>query len=46
MRVKVEKISNENSAEMTDTTVRCRSEKTKPGVKGQEKWINCKWKEA
>jgi len=31
MRVKVEKI-NENSAEMRDTAVRCRSEERKPGV--------------
>jgi len=33
-RVKVEKIRNENSAEMRDTTVRCRSEETKPVVQG------------
>ena len=47
MRVKVEKKKrNENSAEMRDTKVMCRSEETKPGVKGQEKWINYKWKEA
>lgn len=45
-RVKAEKIRNENSAEMRDTRVRSRSEETKPGVQGQEKWINYKWKEA
>jgi len=41
----VEKIRNENSAEMRDTTVRSRSEETKPGVQGQN-WINYRWKEA
>jgi len=34
MKVKVGKIRNENRAEMRDTTVRCRSEETKPGVQG------------
>jgi hypothetical protein len=33
-RVKVEKIRNENGAEMRDTRVRCRSEETKLGVQG------------
>jgi hypothetical protein len=33
-RVKVEKIRYENSAEMRDTRVRCRSEGKKPGMQG------------
>jgi len=34
-RVKVEKIQNENSAEMRDTRVRCRSEEKNQGCRGR-----------
>jgi hypothetical protein len=35
MRVKVEKIGNENSAKMRDTRVRCRSEEKNQGCRGR-----------